>query len=103
MVKALLASAAKAHTWHLATKSYAQHQAFGELYSYLHDAADLLAEPSIGDGMDIQPVPVETALKELDSLCDQLKAIKGEDWLTNITQEIDGKLYQIKYKLKRLS
>lgn len=102
LVMALLSTAAKAHVWHLGTKSYAQHKALGDLYGYLHEAADDLAEAAIGDGMEIKEPDLKEIEAELKKLCDRLAALKGEGWLTNIAQEIDGELYRYLYKLKRL-
>lgn len=102
LVMSLLTLAAKAHVWHLGTKSYSQHKALGDLYGYLHEAADDLAEAAIGDGMAIKETSQAEVENELQRMCDRLAKIKGEEWLTNITQEIDGELYRYLYKIKRL-
>jgi len=103
VVQSLLKTAARAHLWHLGTKSYAQHVALGELYEYLHDAADKLAESSMGDGLTMDEPSIPTVLKELDGICKELRSIPGEPWLQNIAQEIDGAIYKYQYKLRNLS
>lgn len=116
-VHELLALAAKAHQWHLAAKSYAQHMALGELYDYAHDAADALAEKAMGAGY-APPPPAswplqfsgpEKAVAEAErvaacvgGLNEACKAAKL-DWLGNVAQEVQGALNGILYKLKRLS
>lgn len=102
LIKAMLSLAIKSHLWHLGTKSYAQHVALGDLYGYLHDAADEIAEKSMGDGLGMSAPDVPEMVKEIQAICSQLKKIKGDDWLMNLAQEIDGNLYQYIYKLERL-
>lgn len=99
----LLKLAATSHWWHLGTKSYAQHKALGDLYGYLHEAADGLVEPAVGDGMKIVEPKLDDMLAEIRFLCGEIKKLKGEPWLENIAQEIDGQLYGYVYKLQRLS
>lgn len=104
LAQAMLKLAVKSHWWHLGTKSYAQHQALGSLYGYLHDAADKLMEASIGDGLTGVPEPKKAEmLRELELLCEASQAIKGDPWLENILQDIDGNLYQYQYKIRNLS
>lgn len=115
VVKALLSLAAQAHHWHLATRSYAQHKAFGDLYSYAHEAADALAEPAMGDGgytPESLKSPIglvfcapEAAPRELEDICDMLHQLESRspDWLVNLLQELQGRLYSTLYQLKRLS
>ena len=102
-VQSLLKAAARAHLWHLGTKSYAQHVALGDLYEYLHDAADKLAESSMGDGLVMEEPKMPEVLKELQAICKELRSIGGEPWLENITQEIDGAIYKYQYKIRNLS
>lgn len=115
MVNQLLLLSAEAHGWHLKTKSYAQHMAFGELYDYAHDAADSLSEAAQGAGY--QPpltgpaiscsfsAPAK-AIPEIERLCGELSKLSDQSasvpWFANLVQEVEGNLYKIAYKLKRL-
>lgn len=106
--------AALAHIWHLTTKSYAEHIAFGELYEYMHVAADKMAEASQGAGIPYNPVrtggaftltDVDGAVDEIEGYVRYLEALQKETkqpWLSNIIQEIQGNIYGILYKLKEL-
>jgi DNA-binding ferritin-like protein len=116
-VQCALIYAAVAHHWHLRTTSYAQHKAFGQLYDYMHDAADKLSEAAMGANFPPPPdtkcsiefsdplkaiAEIEGFIKELQGLNLAATAAKRE-WLANIAQEIQGSLCAILYKLKRLS
>lgn len=112
-----LVLAALGHHWHLLTKSYAQHLAFGEFYGYMHDVADKLSETAMGANFP-QPcnckesveftdpsaaIPVmEKYIKDLEALNVAAAAAK-RDWLANIAQEIQAGVLSTLYKLKRLS
>ena len=115
-VRHLLLLAARSHDWHLKTTSYAQHMALGELYPYCHDAADRLAETAMGAGY-IPPTPAataaatftspSTAIPGIEAMCKELEdlqeRVRDNAWYANIVQEVQGSLYGILYKLKRLS
>lgn len=116
-VHALLALSAVAHQWHLNTRSYAQHMALGELYTYAHDAADGLAEKAIGanyspiatSNMTVSFTAPERAVPDTEKVIAVIQKLSEEskkaevDWLANESQGIQGALYGILYKLKRLS
>lgn len=112
LVHRALVLAAQAHHWHLATKSYAQHMALGELYGYMHDAADALAEKAMGADMPFPDratvsgfafTPPTAAVKTVEAYVKELDAVTEPPWLANTAQEIQGRLNGILYKLKRLS
>ncbi len=115
-----LVLAAKAHFWHLTTRSYAAHQALGELYSFLHEVADGLSEPAQGEGLEhsavalqanFQPYTAAQVIGELENFCSislgkVLMGIQGNtdlQWYANIVQGFQGDLYKTLYKLKRLA
>jgi hypothetical protein len=118
-VQKSLGLAAKAHVWHLSTTSYAQHMALGDLYAYFHDVADSLSEkaqgfgfgPPAGGALPIEFTGPDKAISEVEQFCQMdLRALYNEvektpelSWLLNIIDEIEGGLYAILYKLKRLS
>ena len=112
LVYKALAMAATAHHWHLTTQSYARHLAFGELYDYCHDIADTLAEKLMGSGevfaVDGVKQPLDftnpdKAIPLIEDFAEDFEDILEPEWLTNIAQEIQGRLYAILYKLKRLN
>lgn len=117
LVQTALAMAAKSHAWHLSVTglgSYAQHLAYGSLYEYFHDAADKLSESAQGAGLEpkfsavsFKFCPLEDAIPDIEDYIQLLettqRSIKGNDWLNNIIQEIQGELNAHLYKLKRLS
>jgi DNA-binding ferritin-like protein len=107
--------AALTHHWHLVvggTGSYARHNAFGELYEYCHDIADLLAEKLMGAGIsftDRNPgfqlsfTPVTQSIKTIEQFAEEFEEVTEPPWLQNLAQEIQANLYGHLYKLKRLS
>jgi DNA-binding ferritin-like protein len=108
---------AKAHHWHLTTRSYSAHMALGELYEYLPDAADKLSETAQGAGLNPSALSnskvqvafsgADQAIKETEAFLVEVETLRGKvtslAWLDNILQEIQGTLYGILFKLKRLS
>lgn len=111
---------AKAHMWHLATRSYSQHMAFEELYTAVGEGVDKLAEASIGTGLE--PIADTVAdrwqtefggpegyeadlLPFFEALVANEKQTRtaGYGWLANIVEELHGDLRQVYYKLKRFS
>ena len=109
--KAFFSLAIKAHHWHLATKSYAQHIALGDLYGWAHDTLDSIIEPAMGQGYKHEEMTVATALTHPDKACDEIKKfITGLDdlrgqtkWLDAIVDEAQAYLHQTLYKLENLT
>lgn len=115
-VQKCLMMAAKAHQWHLLTRNYAAHMALGDLYEYFHDAADKLSESAQGAGLNplasqgkltLEFTSAESAISETEAFIGELEtlraAVSAMPWYDNIVQEVQGSLYGILYKLKRLS
>jgi hypothetical protein len=114
-LKVLLALAVQAHVAHWAAKSGYQHTVLGELYVFAHAAADRLAEPAIAV-LGLPAIPVgdidvkvqSTGGVDLGAAIGAVVALSEEaelvsPWLSNMAQEIEGKLYEFKYKFDRLS
>ncbi|MCF7968101.1 MAG: hypothetical protein K9K68_02920 [Methylococcaceae bacterium] len=116
LIQQCMLMAAKAHQWHLATRSYAAHVALNELYDYLPDAADKLSETCQGAGLN--PLAItdkvtitfsspDQAIKEIEAFMVEIEAVRKTvtdmPWLDNIFQDIQGTIYGTLYKLKRLS
>ncbi len=115
-----LALSAKAHFWHLTTRSYASHVALGDLYALAQDIADGLSEAAQGEGfehspttvaIDYQPYDKARSIGEIENFCSislgkvlmTIQGAKDLEWYANIVQGFQGDIYKILYKLKNLS
>lgn len=115
LVSTLFRARDLAHKLHLATKSFSQHEALGELYEILVEGADEIAEMCQGKfgpltidastGDNIEPTNERQFVSDLVTWLDGTgKILVGSnDVLLNKYQEIVGKVYQIKYKMDNLS
>jgi hypothetical protein len=115
-VQKCLMLAAKAHQWHLATRNGFTHLTLGDLYEYFHVAADKLSESAQGAGLNpsasrgklsLEFTSAESAISETEAFIGELESLRGMvsamPWYDSIVQEVQGSLYDILYKLKRLS
>ena len=103
IIALVFADADLAHRQHLATESYAEHQALGEFYSSVRDKVDGLAEALVAMG---QRVPVTepsilprlrqsfTQLQELRVACDGVPAAE------NLFDEVSACYLAAIYKLR---
>lgn len=104
-----------AHSFHLATPSYAQHKALQEFYEGIIEAADKFAEAYQGRHDLIGPVELQRAEKNsniVEFLEDSLATIETGRYeicertdtpIQNIIDEICGVYLSALYKLKHLS
>lgn len=103
------------HSVHLATRSYAKHQALGSFYDEIVDLADRFAEAYQGKYGLIGPISLQSAKKTnnvVEFLEDQVKEIENTRYkvvdkectpLQNIIDEILALYYSTLYKLKFLA
>lgn len=96
----------QAHKQHLATESFAEHDALGEFYDSVRSAVDVFVESAIGLDLPVPEAsePILTkledsyiALKDMrDSVCQQ------DTTLENLFDELTGCYTKVLFKLKRL-
>ena len=99
-----------AHRMHLRTKSFAKHVALGELYDFLSDKLDELAEVVQGQ-QGIIDIPKKGDLPQtqdeqafIAELCQVLKSERSDyPHIQNILDEITAFCFRIKYKIDNLS
>ena len=111
LIQSLLALSTKAHYWHLTTESYAEHMAFGDLYTYAHDAVDSIAEAARSAynlklcecKLTVDLNDTSRAVADLVSLIRMLDTCRDQDWLNARIDDIQSSLHQYVYKLKFLS
>lgn len=107
MIRKFYAVADLAHISHVNTRSFAQHEAFGEFYGAITGIKDRLIEYLMGE-MKIMKVNAgvleigEDLAKEADVLsqmfCGYAQAI-GDDALLNLAGEFEESVGHLKYKL----
>lgn len=101
---------------HLQTPSYAQHVALQELYEFIEDAQDKIAEIYQGyndviiDGYTTYPIEKYYKMKPVDYvkyICKEVEYAKSifsdNSAILNIIDELIATLAQTKYKLSKLS
>ena len=106
LIDLTFADADAAHRAHLATNSYAQHNALGEFYDAVRSATDTFIEASIG--LDLPPpdanadmlAQLEESYVELTDNRDE--ACRRNPVLENLHDEIAAVYLKAIYKLKRL-
>lgn len=101
------------HFYHLQTKSYAQHKNLNDLYEFLEDSKDNIAEYLLGviapkrfsslENKPFLPYSEENVAKSLDELfkftieiCDYAKS-KNWEQLCNLASELQGAVSKSKY------
>lgn len=108
----MLHSATVTHLQHLATKSYAQHQALGAYYHAIPDLADAYAEAYQGRYGIITGYDVEfhknrdpkAYVKGLLTFCDEIKpSLPKDSDLVNLFDAVVESVTSLKYKLENLS
>jgi hypothetical protein len=99
------------HLLHWQTKSYAEHQALGGLYDYVHDFKDGVVEKLMGytgkrPGVyKIDPLSAATAdsvVSELISFASSLRSFaesKGYQDISNLADSLSGEAAKTKYLL----
>lgn len=105
--KAFLALACKAHHWHHATKSYAQHVTFGDLYDWAHSTLDPIIEGmccEVKNGpMTVELTDPSKAVKELKAFSESLNTARGKyKWLDARIDTAQEDLAVYIYKLENL-
>lgn len=100
-----------AHNRHLATKSYAEHEALGEFYEELLKTADDFAETYQGQygllgDMPLEVSPVEDIVQYLED-CARIfaagrESLKKDAHLQNMVDELVSLTYKTLYKLRFL-
>lgn len=99
------------HLLHWQTTSYAEHQALGSLYDYVHDFKDGVVEKLMGylgkrpQAYKIEPLSAATAMAVVENLCmfaSDLKAYgeanKFHD-ICNLADSLSGEAAKTKYLL----
>ena len=100
------------HLLHWQTSSYAEHQALGELYDYIHDFKDDVVEKLMGymgkrpTGIKVEAVqsntPASAVVNELCTyaynLCEWASSQHYSD-VENLAQELSGRAAKTKYLL----
>lgn len=99
------------HLLHWQTTSYAEHQALGSLYDYVHDFKDGVVEKLMGylgkrpQAYKIEPLSAATAMAVVENLCmfaSDLKAYgeanKFHD-ISNLADSLSGEAAKTKYLL----
>ena len=111
-VGTMLHSATVTHLQHLATKSYAQHQALGAYYDAIPDLVDAYAEAYQGRYGIITGYDVEfhknrdprAYVKGLLTFLDEIKpALPKDSDLVNLFDAVVEEVTSLKYKLENLS
>jgi hypothetical protein len=99
------------HLLHWQTKSYAEHQALGGLYDYVHDFKDGVIEKLMGytgkrPGIyKIDPLVNCTAISCVESLCNFASELKrygdvnGYHDIGNLADTLSGEAAKVKYLL----
>lgn len=99
------------HLLHWQTMSYAEHQALGDLYDYVHGFKDDVVEKLMGymgkrpKAFKIDPIKEATCTQVVQELCDwsyQLYEWAGANHycdVENMAQELSGKAAKTKYLL----
>jgi hypothetical protein len=99
------------HLLHWQTKSYAEHQALGSLYDYVHDFKDGLIEKLMGytgkrPGIfKIDPLTNCTAIACVESLCNFASELKrygdanSYHDIGNLADSLSGEAFKTKYLL----
>ena len=106
LIDMTFADADAAHRAHLATQSYAQHQALGEFYDAVRSATDAFVEAAIA--LDLPAPESETdLLPRLESsyvalVNARVESSGGDATLENLHDEIAGVYLKAIYQLKRL-
>ena len=99
------------HLLHWQTTSYAEHQALGGLYDYVHDFKDGVIEKLMGylgkrpQAYKIEPLSAATPMAVVENLCmfaSELKAYgeanKFHD-ISNLADSLSGEASKVKYLL----
>ena len=103
-------AAAQVHVFHLSTNSYAEHQAFGELYDAIADASDSWIEalignadgkrPKLGGEMEIKEYTPTFAREYVSAFGGELEAIKGLPTdVLNMRDDLLAKVHKTSYLL----
>jgi hypothetical protein len=99
------------HLLHWQTQSYAEHQALGALYDYVHDFKDGVVEKLMGylgkrpQVFKIEPLSTATAMAVVESLCSFASELKsyGEansfHDVCNLADALSGEAAKTKYLL----
>ena len=99
------------HLLHWQTTSYAEHQALGGLYDYVHDFKDGVVEKLMGytgkrpTGLKLAPitaVPAVTVVTDLMSFASSLKSFaesNGYHDISNLADALSGEAAKTKYLL----
>lgn len=112
LIAELFAARTTAHRLHLATSSFAQHIALGELYDSLVGLADSLAEMYQGKYgklklADVMPLSETDPLKFINSMATWAEHAKesidkNDSHLLNEWDNVIAAFYKTKYKLEHL-
>lgn len=102
----VFSNADDAHRAHLATESFAQHEALGEFYGDVREALDSFVEAAIGLDVGVPEAPADM-VAELESgmidLASQRERLcQDNPTLLNKFDEITGVYARALFKLKRL-
>ena len=99
------------HLLHWQTKSYAEHQALGSLYDYVHDFKDGVVEKLMGylgkrpQVYKIEPLSNPTAMSVVENLCMFASDLKGYGEankfhdICNLADALSGEAAKTKYLL----
>ena len=106
LLDVVFTNADSAHRQHLASESFAEHEALGEFYTDVRSAADAFTEAAIG--LDVGPpegvaditAELESGLIDLSQMRDQV--CQGDNTLLNKFDELTGVYAKALFKLKRL-
>lgn len=107
LLDVVFTNADSAHRQHLASESFAEHEALSEFYADVRDAADAFTEAAIG--LDVAPPDgstdivgeLEAGLIDLSQMRDQV--CQGNNTLLNKFDELTGVYAKALFKLKRLA
>lgn len=106
LLDVVFANADTAHRQHLASESFAEHEALGEFYTDVRDAADAFTEAAIGmdvpapDGSDDIVAELEGGLIDLTDMRERV--CHESSILLNKFDELTGVYARALFKLKRL-
>lgn len=114
LISVLLHSVNQTHTFHLQTKSFAEHKALNEFYDSIGDLADSLAETYQGkygilNYKNVNKIEQYESKEQLIEYFNKIiKVIEKtrpvkDAFIDNIIQEIESLIYSTLYKIKYLN
>ena len=107
LIDVVFADADEAHRQHLATESFAEHEALGEFYDEVRGAVDAFVESAIGLDIPAPASPDTPVLNKLEESYIALKDMRDglcqqDTTLENLFDNITACYTKALFKLKRL-